>query len=214
MASRAALLALVLICGLAFLPPTTLISDRVSLLAIGLVCAVFCWTPLQKHLQATPESSTFTLCVAMFVVYGLARSVGPETGFGLSFIALPDDKFVIPYSAYIVISGAVLSTPSRWFHKSHWTRSLLSASVLLGLSTLLAFLLLRRHFPVGPLEILDPTPLPRMAMNLVEFSCLALICQAVAMNEDTRQIALRTLPGVLLALWARHQFFMAPEESE
>jgi hypothetical protein len=53
-----------------------------------------------------------------------------------------------------------------------------------------------------------------MAMNLVEYSSLALLCHAATARRTTRLLALRVLPGVLLALWIRHQFFMAPEESE
>jgi hypothetical protein len=209
-----ALLALVLICGLAFLPSSSVLAERTALLFVGIGCAIVCWSPLQRHLLISSERAAFVLTAAMFVIYGLARAVGPEEGPALHFAALPDDSFVIPYSAYIVVSGAIISAPYWWFHKSTWIRSLIAGGVLLGLFTLLTFSLLRRHFPVGPLEILDPTPLPRMAMYLVEYCSLALLCHAVAARTTTRRLALRALPAVLLLLWIRHQFFMAPEESE
>lgn len=209
-----ALLALALLCGLAFLPSTSPLSDRITLLAIGCGLGLFSWTRLYKHIALTPERAAFVLCAGMFVVYGLARSAGPETGFSLRFAALPDDEFIIPYSSYVVVISALLCAPCWWLHKNNWTRTLLSTSVLLGFFTIFAFWLLQRHFLVGPLETLDPTPLPRMAMNLLEYSCLALLCQTVATNTITRKIALRTLPGVLLLLWAKHQFLVAPEDSE
>jgi hypothetical protein len=212
--ARGALLALALICGLAFLPPTTTISDRSALLAVGFGCAIFCWSPLQKYLLVSPERAAFILTAAMFVVYGLARSAGPEAGFSLRFAALPDDDFVVPYSAYIAVFGAIFFGPYWQFHRGNWIRSTAAAGILLGFFTLFTFLLLRRHFPSGPLEILDPTPLPRIAMNLVEYSSVALLCHTVSTRSATRRFALRALPGVLLLLWARHQFLVAPEDNE
>ena len=212
--ARGALLALTAVCGLAFWPSSSTLPERTGLLAIGIGCALFCWTPLIRHLAASPERAAFALTAAMFIVYGLARAAGPDEGPGLRFAALPDDTFVIPYSAYIVVPCAILTGPYWWFHRNYWTRALLGAGVVLGFFALFGFSLLRRHFPAGPLEILDPSPLPRMAMNLVEYSSLALLCHAVAARRTTRRLALRALPGVLLLLWARHQFWMAPEESE
>lgn len=212
--AHGALAALALVCALAFIPSTSVLADRVTLLALGAGCALLCWTPLLKHVKATPERAAFVLTAAMFVIYGLARAAGPDEGFSLRFAALPDDEFVVPYSAYVVLFGAILTGPYWWFHRNNWTRSILSGVTLVGFFALVAFSLLRRYYPAGPTDILDPSPLPPLAMKLVEYGCVALLCHAVAARRHTRRLALRLLPGVLLLLWTRHQFIVAPEESE
>ena len=92
--------------------------------------------------------------------------------------------------------------------------SIIAAITIISMLTLASFSLLKGYFPTGPTEILDPAPLPMLALNLVEYGCLALLCQAVAARKETRKLVLRILPGVLLLLWARHQFFAAPVEAE
>lgn len=213
--AQAALVALLLLCGLAFIATNSHLADRVTLLAIGVGCALMCWIPpLVRRLQASPERVAFVLSVIMFVVYGLARTVGPDEGFSLRFAALPGDQFVVPYSAYIVVLGAILTGPYWWFYRLNWTRCVLAGMVLVGLLSLFAFSLLRQYFPTGPTAILDPSPLPPLAMRLVEYGSLALLCHAVAIRRQTRRLALRILPAFVLLLWARHQFMVPAEENE
>lgn len=211
--SRLALAALGAIAILAFFAPSVSLPDRMAFLPLGLAMASF-WIPsLLRRVSSHREASTFILTAAMFLIYSLARSVGPDEGFELRFAALPDDSFVVPYSAYIVVFSTLITGPFWWQRKNEWTRSIVGAVTIIAILTLGSFTLLRSHFPTGPAEILDPAPLPTLAMKLIEYGCVALLCHAVTALKETRCLALRLLPGALLVLWARHQFFVAPEES-
>ncbi len=212
--AQIAFVALVVVCGLAFIPSTIALADKTALFAVGFAGAIFVWTPLIRQIQCSPQRSAFFLTAAMFLIYGIARTAGPEEGFSLQFAALPGDKFVIPYSAYVVIFTAILTGPYWWFHRLNSTYALLGGIVLVGGLSFFSFFLLRRFFPAGTTEILDPTPLPSLSMLLVEYSCVALLCHAVAARRRTRRLALRVLPAMMLALAARHQFFPATEDGE
>lgn len=150
----------------------------------------------------------------MFLIYGIARMAGPDEGFSLQFAALPGDKFVIPYSAYVVVFAAILTGPFWWFHRLNWPLALLAGIGIVAVLSFFSFFLLQRYFPVGTTEILDPTPLPVLGLLLVEYASVALLCHAVALRRQTRRLALRTLPVILLVLAARHQFFPASEDGE
>lgn len=207
-------MALVIICGLAFIPSTIALADKTALFAVGLAGAIFAWTPLIRQIQYSPQRSAFFLTAAMFLIYGIARTAGPNDGFSLQFAALPGDKFVVPYSAYIVVFTAILTGPYWWFHRFNSTYALLSGIVLVGVLSFFSFLLLKCFFPAGTTEILDPTPLPTLSMLLVEYGSVALLCHAVAARRQTRRLALRILPITMLVLAARHQFFPAAEDGE
>jgi len=209
-----ALLGLGLVAALAFFAPEVGLSDRIVLPPLGLTALVF-WIPfVLRRADSHQDVAAFALSAAMFVIYGMARAAGPDEGFALRFAALPEDQFVVPYSAYVVVICALLSSPLWWKRRGDWTISLLASVIVVALLSLLSFTLLKGYFPVGATEILDPSSLPALAMNLVEYSCLVLLCCAVAARKETRSLALRLLAGVLLLLWARHQFFVAPVEAE
>ena len=214
--SLLAALALATVIGLAFsaaAEPT--LADRVTLLFLGTVALVLFWTPLARHLETQHNVAAFALTAAMFIVYGLARRAGPETGrIALEFAALPGDKFVISYAAWAVVPGALVTAPAWGRHLTGWSRSLLLATVLLALLAIGSFLLLRLHYPVGIGETLDPTPLPNLGIQIVEYGCLALLCDAATGHPWTRRLVLRVLPLALLALWARHQFMAPPPPVE
>lgn len=208
-----ALAALGAIAVLAFIAPSVSLPDRIVLLPLGLAALSF-WIPYFWHRVGTHrEVAAFILTAAMFLLYSLARSAGPDEGFQLSLAALPDDSFVVPYSAYIVFFSALI-TGAFWRHQNDWTRSAITAILIIGLLALASFTLLFQYFPSGPTEVLDPSPFPTLAMKLLEYGCLALLCDTVTAHKATRHLALRLLPGVLLLLWVRHQFFVAPVESE
>lgn len=212
--AQVAFIALAIVCILAFLPSNAALADKTALLAVGLAGAVFCWTPLLRHVKCSSQRTAFVLTAMMFLVYGLARSAGPSEGFALQFAALPGDKFVVPYSAYIVVFTALITGPYWWFHCLNWTRSLLAGIGIVALLGYFSFFLLQRHYPSGTTQILDPTPLPALSMLLVEYGSVALLCHAVAIQRQTRRLALRALPAVLLLIVARHHFFVATEEGE
>lgn len=212
--AQLALFALAIVCVLAFIPSNAALADKTALLAVGIAGAVFCWTPLIRHLKYSSQCAAFALTAMMFLVYGMARGAGPMEGFALQFAALPGDKFVVPYSAYIVVLAALVTGPYWWFHCLNWTRSLLAGIGIVALLSFFSFFLLQRHYPSGTTEILDPTPLPTLSMLLIEYTCVALLCHAVAIQHRTRSIALRVLPAVLLLIAARHHFFVVSEEGE
>lgn len=212
--ARLALTALGMVTLLAFFAPSASLPDRLVFLPLGLATLVF-WMPyVLRRTSSHREIAAFILTAAMFLIYSLARNAGPAEGFELRFAALPDDRFVVPYSAYIVFFPALLSGPFWWRQRNNWTRSVVGAITIIALLALGSFTLLRGHFPTGPTEILDPTALPTIAMKLVEYGCVALLCHAVTAFKKTRRLALQLLPGVLLLLWARHHFFVAPAETE
>ena len=211
--SRLAFAALGAIVVLAFFAPQVPVSDRIVFLPLGLAAIGF-WMPfLLRRAAAHREVSSFLLTAAMFLIYGLARSVGPDQGFELRFAALPEDIFVVPYSAYIVVFASLFTGPFWWRKANDWTRAVISSTTIIALLMLGSFSLLRQYFPTGPAEMLDPNPLPRLAMKLVEYGCVALLCHAVTARKETRRWALQLMPGVLLLLWARYQFFAAAGES-
>ncbi len=212
--AQIAFVALVIVCGLAFIPSTIALADKIAIFAVGFAGAIFAWTPLIRQVQCSPQRSAFILTAAMFLIYGIARTAGPQEGFGLQFAALPGDKFVVPYSAYIVVFTAILTGPYWWFHRLNSTIALLSGIGLVALLSFFSFFLLKQFFPAGTTEVLDPTPLPTLSMLLVEYASVALLCHAVAARRQTRRLALRVLPALMLILVARHQFFPAAEDGE
>jgi len=209
-----ALAALGIIVMLALLAPAVALPDKLVLLPFGLATLSFLIPSVLRRVVDHREVAAFILTAAMFLVYNLARTAGPTEGFALRFAALPDDSFVVPYSAYVAIFAALFSGPFWWRRRDNWTNSVVAGIAIIALLTLGIFSILRQYFPTGPTEILDPTPLPTLAMKLVEYGCVALLCHAVTSHKQTRRLALRLLPGVLLVLWARHQFFVPPEAAE
>ncbi len=75
-----------------------------------------------------------------------------------------------------------------------------------------SFKFLSGYYTVGVTEVLDPSPLVHLGMQVVEYGALALLCNAVGTHVVVRRWVLRVLPLVLLALWARHHFAPPPVE--
>lgn len=210
-----ALCALALLCLLAFFSPAEKIAaaDNVTFIFLGIVSCVL-WVPrCLAFLEAQAGSDTFALTAAMFVVYSLARRIIPEVGPGLHFPALPDDNYTFSYAAYIAVGGAFLIVPNWWKQRNGGTHPLLAALSILALLATISFLLVGRFYAVGPTERVDPSRLPDLASLLVEYGAVALLCRAACAQEATRRLALRTLPLLMLALWARFHFIPATEEA-
>jgi hypothetical protein len=201
-------IALAVVVGLAFSPagePTP--ADRVTLLTLAVLGAICFWTPLLRYFDQRPDAATFALTAALFIVYGIARRAGPDDGWALRLPALPDDPFVISWAARAVVIGAILALPLWWKQVSLWTRALLTGAAIVMAIGLSIFLFLRRYYPpVEGTEIVNPKLLVDVVLQAVEYSALALLCNAVCLHPAARRWALRVLPLVLLALWARHQF--------
>jgi hypothetical protein len=177
--------------------------------AAGIACF---WSPLLRWFEDEPNAGSFALTAAMFVVYGLARRAGPAEGRGLQFAALPDDKFVISFAAYVVVGAALVTAPFWARHFTGWLRALLAAVVLVAALGTGAFLLLGNYYSVGPTETVDPSSLPHLGMQLVEYTALTLLCGVVGEQPLLRRWMLRLLPVLLLGLWARHHFGPAAVE--
>jgi hypothetical protein len=211
-----ALLALGILSGLAFASPAEKIApaDTITFLFLGLTsCALFVprWLTL---FETQSGSGTFALTAAMFVVYSLARRVVPEHGWSIRFATMPDDEYIFPYAAYVALFGAILVAPYWWKYRSAGTRAILAALAVIALLAGFAFWLLGRFYPVGPTQRLDPTRLPDLYFMLIQYGCVALLCRAVAAHAPTRRLALRLLPFLMFALWARFHFIQPAEETE
>ncbi len=213
-----ATLALALVVALAFsgaAEPS--LADRLTLLILGLCGALCFWTPLLRFFEERADAATFALTLAMFVVYGMARRAGPtaETGWVLRFPLLPDDSFAVSWAARVAVLGALVSMPLWLRHMNGWTRAILGALGVVAALGLGSFTFLRGYYPVGAVdEVLNPTPLVHLWLQIVEYGALALLCSAVCAQAPSRRRVLRLLPLALLALWARHQFFPAPPPPE
>jgi type IV secretory pathway VirB2 component (pilin) len=215
--SALALLTLVALCLLSLAPtvqPT--LADRLTFLLLAITGAVCFWTRGSAFFEERADAATFAVTLAMFVVYGLARQALPDTGWTMNINLLPDTPQTLPVAGLVAIAGAVFTAPLWWRNRNGWTRALLAAIVVVAVLGTAMFWFLGRYYTVGETEVLDPTPLVRLLMQTVEFAALALVCSAACALTATRRILLRVLPVVLLALWARHQFFPAPivEEAE
>lgn len=237
------LLAAALLLGvalLAFSPyAETSIGDRITLLFLALCAAIAGWTPLRKYFddhdggeEGTSNdgrnAASFALCVAMFLVYSLARRVTPAADHGptFSFALLPDDKFPISYAAMLVVPSALICGIAARLARarqartqsaamaSAWPRALATAIVIIGLLTAGSFRFLSGFYKVGATETLDPTPLAQVLMQAVEYLALALLCHVATASVAVRHWMLRVLPLLLFALWARHQFSAPLPETE
>lgn len=193
-------------------------ADRAALLCLALAGALCFWTPARKYFdRANGEAhnaASFALTAAIFVTYNLARRAGPEEGFSLQFAFLPDDKFVVSHAAMIAVVGALATLPFAFKVLGGYTRALLIGALILGVLALGSYRLLGAHYKIGVTEVLDPTPLVHILMQLVEYGALAMLCAFATANLVVRAWLLRVLPLVLLALWARHQFAAPPPVEE
>lgn len=193
-------------------------ADRAALLFLAVVAAIFFYSPARKYFEhrgaESHNAATFAMTAALFVIYNLARRAGPEEGASMKFAFLPDDEFVIPYAAMIVVIGTLATLPLGFKTIGGYTRSLLTGALILGLLALGSFRLLSGYYKIGVTETLDPTPLIHMLFQLVEYAALALLCSIATAHQKMRIWLLRAAPLVLLALWARHHFAAPPPVEE
>jgi hypothetical protein len=221
--SLVATIALGLLVALAFGNVQPSPADKATLLFLAVSALLAGWTPLSSHFEdetngvprrGAHNAATFFLAAALFVVYSMARNGGPEEGWSLRFAFLPDDVFVVPYSARIAVIGALIALPLGLKVLSAWTKAVWITLIILGSIALFSFRLLSGYYPVGVTETLDPTPLVQTWMQVIEYASLAFLCSSATAHPAARRWILRVLPLVLLALWARHQWGPAPQIEE
>lgn len=204
--------ALWLVGVLALLPDVSGdVSVPFTLLTLALTALIICWTPVFEKLQENPDAATFCVTAAMFIIYGLARRF--DGGFDLTVHSgiFAGDEYSLSPAAILVFAGAVLSAPS-WLGRFHgWAKAVIAALLALAVLGFGGFWFLSRYYTAGPTEILDPTPLLPLVMNLLEFFFLALVCVAACAGVQTRKVLLRSLPILLILLWGRHAFLHAGE---
>lgn len=198
---------------LAFFTPEIKPSDQLTLLVLGATFLVASRTRLYELVVSRNDVTTFFLMMGMFVIYAIARKAGPETGYSIRFAALPDDEFVIPYSAYFVVVGALITGPLRWKKQNDFLRATISAIVIIASLGVFSFILMHRFYPAGPTKMLDPSPLPYLGMFLIEYGCVALLCHVATSHHTTRRLVVNTFPLLLLALWFRFLYISSPSES-
>lgn len=211
-ASALAAVALLAVFALAFLNDAKPGSaDQLTLPVLGILAALFAWTPLRHKIAPQREAATFALCAALFVVYGLSRRIMPES---LPAFALYEEDVRFSCAAWCVFLGAALSAPAWSKTFSGWLRALLCALLLLFVIGLFSFRFVGGFYPPSSSTPLAPKVFVLFVMQTLEFAALALCCASVAAHPRTRQMMLMILPVLLWALWARHQFAGAPVESE
>lgn len=220
MSSIFAAIILLLLSGLAFAAgakPSS--ADTLSLLFLGLVGSLS-WVPsLRKKLVASRDAATFFLIFAAVLIFQLAERAGPADGWALRLPVLPDDVFVMSYATRLAVLGALIGLPTLWSRSGAETdgtsgpeKYLLAALVLVGALGAATFWYLSRFYAVGPTEILDPTPMATLILQVVGYGGLAITCRAAVQCEKMRAWIFQLLPLVLIALWARHTFVAAPVE--
>jgi hypothetical protein len=208
-------------------------ADRAALLFLAVASALWAYSPL-RHLWNRAEHSSIdgvaladdagarnaalaAALAAASVVYPLARRFAPEMpetgGLALRFPGL-EEGFPISYAALVAIAGAIVVLFPTGRVLSGLTRAVALALGALAFFAAVSFQLLRPHYPVGATEVLDPTPLVHLGMQVVEFGALAILCHAAVAHAGVRRWLLRLLPLVLLGVLARHHFVAPPAEEE
>jgi hypothetical protein len=218
----ASIFALIALCGVflmalfpdpRLLPPDALLSEKTTLLFLAAAFLVALAPPFHRKLSENRDAATFALMAAFFVLYHLAERLGPIEGFSVRTRLLPEDAFPVSYALRLAVVGALVSIPA-WWKGGGPQRSLFTALLLLGALGLGSFWFLGQFYKVGATEILDPTPLPTLLLQILGYASIAALCRAVTASPSSTKIMLRTLPFFLLALCAKFQFFPAPLPEE
>ena len=218
-----ALIALGLVAALALFPDPKLLGpaeigpDKITLLFL-VVCFLFALIPaFSRHLIENRDAATWAVLVAGVILFHIAYRAGPRAGegFGIQWSLTPDEPLAIPYALRIVVFGALLSA-GAWAASGGPARAFVAGLLGLGLTGAMIFTILGRYYAVGVTEILDPTPLGTLMVQIVAYACLALCARAATATEATRSVLFKILPLILLGVWARHQFapIAAPVEAE
>jgi hypothetical protein len=218
----ASIFALIALCGVflmalfpdpRLLPPDALLSEKTTLLFLAAAFLVVLAPSLHRKLSENRDAATFALMAAFFVLYHLAERLGPVEGFSLRLRLLPDDAFPVSYALRLVVLGALLSIPA-WWKGGGPQRYMFASLFLAGVLGLGSFWFLGQFYQIGATEILDPTPLPTLLLQILGYAAVAALCRAVTASASSTKIMLRTLPFLLLALCAKYQFFPAPLPAE
>ena len=214
-----ALLALFGVAILALFPegrllaPDATLPDRATLLFLA-ICAMIAQIPVVwNRVKDSENGATWAFLSAFFVLFHLADRAGPREGMALPFSLAPDDSFVISYATRIAVLGALLSLP-LWVKNAGPQRFVLAGLGLVGALGFGSFWFLGQFYKVGATEIVDPTPLATLILQILGYGALALCCRAVALQPTLRNLMWRILPAILLAVWARHQFSPIPAPVE
>lgn len=207
-------IALLVLTSLALMAPVekVAVSDCLTLLFLAL-CTLPLWhARLLAWLETQESAASFVMCAAMLTVDGMARRVAPENGPGIHLTDMPE--YILPYSFYIAVLGAAFTMPLWWKTGSTWVRALGAAVIILSGLAGFSYWLLSRYYPSGVAAVLDPSPLPGLFLAMIEFTGIVLLCHVATLHAQTRRIALRVLPMLLLVLWARFQFSQPVEDAE
>lgn len=186
-------------------------ADRAMLLCLAILGAVCLWTPLSRWCAAADGSGTFALTAGMFILYGMARQT-PAGNTALHFSVLPDDSFPVSCAAFVVVLGALITAPFWYRGVTGWTKAVALGAALLTAIGFFSLKFLGGYYPVGATEVVNPTAFVHLGMQAVEYTALALLCNAATMHPTTRRWALRVLPAILLLVWLRHHFSKPPAE--
>ncbi len=198
------------------LPQSARLSEKTALLFLAVTFLVALVPRLQRKLLENRDAATFLLICAAFVLFHIAERAGPRDGFSLQFAALPGDAFPVSYALRLAVLGSILSVPA-WIRDGGPHKAMGAALVVIAAFGVGSFLLLARFYPVGATEILDPTPLPPLFLQILGYGSVAALCRAVTKSERATRLALRAMPLVLLFVWAKMQFVAPatlPEDAE
>jgi len=187
-------------------------ADDLTVVFLGLLFAL-AWVPkLGKRLADNRDATTWALITVGFVLLQLADRTGPNP-FNIHISSIQDDPYPISAAGLCAIVGAVLGAPA-WIKDGGPAKWVAAAAVLVGVLGAVNFWFLAQHFQVGATAILDPSPLPSLYIQLVEYGCLALTCRAATASPAVRTWIWRTLPVALLVVRLGHHVLPKPPEEQ
>lgn len=181
-------------------------SVPLTLFVLLLTSIIVCWTPVCDKLREHSDVATFCVTAVMFIIYGLARRFDGGASLTIHSGIFVGDEFAISPAAILIFIGAIISAPSWMRQFRGWANAVLVALLTLAVLGFASFWFLSRYYTVGATEILDPTPLLPLAMNVLEFFILTLVCVAACAADNTRKVLLKSIPIMLVFLFCRHAF--------
>jgi len=202
-----AVVALWLVGLLALLPDVSGdFSVPLTFFILLLASFIVCWTPFCEKLEKHSDVAMFCVTAVMFIVYGLARRFDGGVALTVHSGIFVGDEYSISPAAIVVFAGAVLSAPAWTRQFRGWAKAVVIALLTLAVLGFGSFWFLGQYYTVGATEILDPTPLLPLAMNVLEFFFLTLVCVAACAGATTRKVLLKSIPIMLILLFGRHAF--------
>ena len=187
-------------------------ADDLTVVFLGLLFAL-AWVPkIGKRLADNRDAATWALITVGFIFLQLADRTGPVKNL-FTIKSIQDDPYGISAAGVCAIAGALLGLPA-WIKDGGPAKWVALAAVLVGALGAVNFWFLAQHYQVGATAILDPTPLPTLYIQLVEYGCLALTCRAATASPALRTWIWRTLPVALLVVRLGHHFLPKPPEAQ